>query len=64
MAEKEGLHLEAEDALPIQTSGAGFQMLGQDIDDPHIIEGTPGSSAGLGWLDIQATIEAQKQLRT
>jgi len=41
----------------------GFQMLGRRIHDPEGIEGAPGSSAGLGWLDIETTLEAGKQLR-
>jgi hypothetical protein len=28
----------------------GFQMLGESVDDPHGVEGAPGSSAGLGLL--------------
>ncbi|WP_027857267.1 cobyric acid synthase [Marinobacterium jannaschii] len=40
----------------------GFQMLGQTIADPQGIEGAPGSSAGLGWLQIDTVLEADKQL--
>ena len=40
----------------------GFQMLGKAIADPHGIEGTAGTSAGLGHLDIETTLEAEKQL--
>lgn len=40
----------------------GFQMLGKTIADPHGIEGTPGSSEGLGYLDIETTLEPEKQL--
>ncbi len=42
----------------------GFQMLGHDIHDPHGLEGEPGTSLGLGLLDIRTTLEPEKQLRT
>lgn len=41
----------------------GLQMLGTAIHDPHGIEGTAGSSVGLGLLDLETTLEAEKQLR-
>lgn len=41
----------------------GFQMLGRTIADPHGIEGTSGASAGLGHLDIETSLEEEKQLR-
>ncbi len=41
----------------------GFQMLGKHIHDPDGIEGEPGSSAGLGLLDMETRLEKQKQLR-
>jgi adenosylcobyric acid synthase len=41
----------------------GFQMLGRAVHDPLGIEGTPGSSPGLGWLDMETTLGAKKQLR-
>ncbi len=41
----------------------GFQMLGGAIHDPLGIEGAPGSSAGLGWLEMETTLAAEKQLR-
>lgn len=41
----------------------GFQMLGKWLHDPLGIEGEPGSSPGLGWLDMQTTLQAEKQLR-
>lgn len=40
----------------------GFQMLGAAIHDPYGIEGTAGSSDGLGLLDVQTTLAAEKQL--
>lgn len=41
----------------------GLQMLGRLIDDPHGIEGQPGSSKGLGWLDLETELAPEKQLR-
>lgn len=41
----------------------GFQMLGKAVHDPYGIEGAPGSSHGLGWLDVETTLERDKQLR-
>lgn len=41
----------------------GFQMLGRDIHDPYAIEGDAGSSLGLGWLDMETTLERTKQLK-
>ncbi|GHA30787.1 cobyric acid synthase [Devosia pacifica] len=41
----------------------GYQMLGRTIADPDGVEGYPGTSEGLGLLDIDTIIEPQKQLR-
>ncbi|MCB1735122.1 MAG: cobyric acid synthase [Gammaproteobacteria bacterium] len=43
----------------------GFQMLGRHLHDRHGIEGDPGSSEGLGWLDMETELPADgaKQLR-
>jgi len=41
----------------------GYQMLGTEIHDPHGIEGAAGSSQGLGLLNIQTTLLAEKQLK-
>ena len=41
----------------------GFQMLGKAIHDPLGIEGAPGSSEGLNWLDMETTLAAEKTLR-
>jgi adenosylcobyric acid synthase len=41
----------------------GYQMLGREIDDPHGLEGPPGSSPGLAWLDVTTVLEPEKQLR-
>lgn len=41
----------------------GMQMLGCEIRDPLGIEGDPGTSCGLGWLDFSTTLASDKQLR-
>ncbi|MEH6358080.1 MAG: cobyric acid synthase [Pseudomonadales bacterium] len=41
----------------------GFQMLGNTVADPDGIEGPAGSSEGLGLLDMETTLERDKQLR-
>lgn len=41
----------------------GFQMLGKLIHDPYAIEGESGSSLGLGWLEMETTLESSKQLK-
>lgn len=41
----------------------GFQMLGKRIHDPHGIEGEAGTSAGLELLDMETTLQPEKQLR-
>jgi len=41
----------------------GMQMLGHAIHDPHGVEGLPGSSPGLGLLELETTLERDKQLR-
>jgi len=41
----------------------GYQMLGRTLHDPAGIEGGPGSQPGLGFLDCETTLEAEKQLR-
>lgn len=38
----------------------GYQMLGRLIHDPGGIEGPPGTSEGLGLLDIETTLEPMK----
>lgn len=40
----------------------GYQMLGQRISDPHGIEGDPGSSYGLGYLNVKTELAEHKQL--
>ncbi|WP_084191023.1 cobyric acid synthase [Methylomarinum vadi] len=41
----------------------GYQMLGKKIHDPLGVEGEPGSSDGLGLLDIATTLMQEKQLQ-
>ena len=41
----------------------GMQMLGREVADPHGVEGTPGSVAGLGWLDYSTTLTREKTLK-
>jgi adenosylcobyric acid synthase len=41
----------------------GMQMLGRWIHDPSGVEGVPGSSRGLDLLDLETTLEAERQLR-
>lgn len=40
----------------------GYQMLGQSIADPKGIEGSAGSSDGLGLLQLTTELESEKQL--
>ena len=40
----------------------GLQMLGRRLHDPLGLEGAPRSVAGLGWLDCETTLEAEKIL--
>ncbi|KAE8437378.1 cobyric acid synthase [Vreelandella piezotolerans] len=41
----------------------GFQMLGECVDDPDGLEGTPGKVAGFGLLPLTTRMVAGKQLR-
>ena len=41
----------------------GYQMLGRTIADPDGIEGDPGTSLGLGLLDVETVLTSVKQLR-
>ncbi|KAF1048860.1 MAG: Cobyric acid synthase [Herbaspirillum frisingense] len=40
----------------------GFQMLGEGVDDPHGVEGAPGSSEGLGLLAMRTELTRDKRL--
>jgi adenosylcobyric acid synthase len=42
---------------------AGYQMLGNVVNDPLGIEGSTRATAGLGLLDMETTMGAQKTLR-
>ncbi|MDY6978519.1 MAG: cobyric acid synthase, partial [Pseudomonadota bacterium] len=40
----------------------GFQMLGEQLHDPQGLEGPSGSTPGLGYLQMETTLEPLKQL--
>jgi adenosylcobyric acid synthase len=40
----------------------GYQMLGQNICDPTGIEGSVGTTQGLGYLPVQTTLQIEKKL--
>jgi len=40
----------------------GFQMLGNALHDPEGLEGEPGTTPGLGLLDLETTLAPEKQL--
>ncbi|WP_207779432.1 cobyric acid synthase [Zavarzinia aquatilis] len=40
----------------------GYQMLGQRIADPNGVEGPPGEDTGLGLLDVETVMTADKRL--
>ncbi|MEZ5753420.1 MAG: cobyric acid synthase [Paracoccaceae bacterium] len=40
----------------------GYQMLGQSVADPDGIEGPPGETPGLGYLDIRTVMTQDKRL--
>ena len=41
----------------------GFQMLGERLHDPMGMEGKPGSITGLEFLNVETTLESEKQLK-
>jgi adenosylcobyric acid synthase len=40
----------------------GYQMLGRTVDDPGGVEGAPGTTPGLGLLDVATVIGGEKSL--
>ncbi|HZY69315.1 MAG TPA: cobyric acid synthase [Devosia sp.] len=48
---------------PVLGICGGYQMLGRTVADPHGVEGEPGTSPGLGLLDVHTVLKATKQLR-
>ncbi|GAA5527976.1 cobyric acid synthase [Herpetosiphon gulosus] len=48
---------------PIVGICGGYQLLGQQIDDPNAVEGTGGGMAGLGLLPITTIFQRHKQTR-
>ncbi|MEM8732402.1 MAG: cobyric acid synthase, partial [Pseudomonadota bacterium] len=40
----------------------GYQMLGHVVRDPEGIEGAPGETAGLGYLDVETVMTGDKRL--
>lgn len=43
---------------------AGYQMLGRDVADPDGIESAPGTTAGLGLLDVTSSLTPKKTLKS
>ncbi len=41
----------------------GYQMLGRSVADPDGIEGTAGTHPGLGLLDVETVLTADKRVR-
>ena len=48
---------------PVMGLCGGYQMLGKTIADPDGIEGAPGTSEGLGLLDVDTVLEPMKSLQ-
>ena len=40
----------------------GYQMLGRMVDDPEGIEGAPGATEGLGFLQVETVMTPEKRL--
>ena len=53
----------ARASRPILGVCGGFQMLGQEIDDPGAVEGGAGSAPGLGLLPVETRFGPRKTLR-
>ena len=41
----------------------GYQMLGRSVEDPGGLEGAPGSTLGIGLLDVTTTLRPRKSVR-
>ncbi len=48
---------------PVLGVCGGYQMLGQEIADPHGLEGAPSTVRGLGLLDVVTVMEPEKAVR-
>ncbi len=57
-------HIEAYAAGKGKIGGicGGYQMLGRLIRDPYGMEGAPGETPGLGFLNVQTTLSREKML--
>jgi adenosylcobyric acid synthase len=49
-------------SIPIFGICGGYQLLGKVIRDPNGVEGIPGETLGLGLLDVETTLEMEKEL--
>ncbi|MGY8955666.1 MAG: cobyric acid synthase [Alphaproteobacteria bacterium] len=58
----EDIHAAVQRGAKVFGICGGYQMLGRAIADPDGIEGTPGTTAGLGLLDIETIISSEKTL--
>lgn len=47
---------------PVLGLCGGYQMLGRTLSDPNGIEGKPGTSHGLGLLDVETAMSGDKRL--
>ncbi len=47
---------------PVLGLCAGYQMLGRSVADPDGVEGAPGTSQGLGLLDVDTVMTGDKRL--
>jgi adenosylcobyric acid synthase len=56
------IHRCLDDGCEIVGICGGYQMLGRVINDPYEIESGDGQITGLGYLDMETTIEREKNL--
>jgi adenosylcobyric acid synthase len=59
----DGIRAAADRQIPILGICGGYQLLGQWLDDPLGISGTPGRQPGLGLLPVHTTFSPAKQTR-